>query len=138
MFPSLYFFCLVGFLVLDGLCSTPQTNETHLRCSGDHPKRAVKMGVIADNSSRVGREQIVAIHMAFKQYPLFSNSCHKVEVKAMIGTLTREEVSSIFELHKASKNIPIISLSSASIVPPPTKQIPTSFLQMANDITQQI
>ena len=56
----------------------------------------------------------------------------------MIGTLTREEVSSIFELHKASKNIPIISLSSASIVPPPTKQIPTSFLQMANDITHQM
>ncbi|XP_022961655.1 glutamate receptor 2.7-like isoform X4 [Cucurbita moschata] len=165
MFPSLYFFCLVGFLVLDGLCSTPQTNETHLRCSGDHPKRAVKMGVIADNSSRVGREQIVAIHMAFKQYPLFSNSCHKVEflledspdnstqavatalnlithkrVKAMIGTLTREEVSSIFELHKASKNIPIISLSSASIVPPPTKQpIQTSsFIQMGNDITHQL
>ncbi|XP_022144166.1 glutamate receptor 2.6-like isoform X2 [Momordica charantia] len=161
---ALSFFCLVGFLLqLEGSTSS----EAHFRCSAagaDHRKnRVVKMGVIADNSSRLGREQIVAIHMALQNYPSF-NSCHKLQlllldspdnsahatataldlithkkVEAMFGTLTREEVSTIYELHKPSMNIPIISLSTASLVQPSTiMPIQTSsFIQMANDITHQ-
>lgn len=84
MFRSdIYLFCLVGAIMLGGSWSEAEvpTNETHLRsCSADHPKSVVKIGIIADNSSRLGREQIVAIYIAFQQHFLFSNSCQKVEL----------------------------------------------------------
>uniref|UniRef100_A0A0A0LP35 Ionotropic glutamate receptor C-terminal domain-containing protein n=1 Tax=Cucumis sativus TaxID=3659 RepID=A0A0A0LP35_CUCSA len=172
MFGSdIYLLYFVGaVLLLVGSCSeSANTNETgNLRsCSGENLKRVVKMGVIVDSSSRLGREQLVAIQMAFQQqhHLHFSNSCQKFElllrdspdnsaqatatalnlithkqVKAILGTLTREEVSSIYEIHKPSKNIPIISLSSSSLLLPNSKsnhQL-SSFLQMGNDITHQI
>lgn len=84
-----YLLCLVGavlVLVLVGSCSeSANTNETgNLRsCSGENLKGVVKMGVIVDNSSRLGREQLVAIQMAFQQqhdHLHFSNSCQKFEL----------------------------------------------------------
>lgn len=87
MFGSdIYLLYFVGaVLLLVGSCSeSANTNETgNLRsCSGENLKRVVKMGVIVDSSSRLGREQLVAIQMAFQQqhHLHFSNSCQKFEL----------------------------------------------------------
>ncbi|CAK9312570.1 unnamed protein product [Citrullus colocynthis] len=52
-----------------------------------------------------------------------------------------EEVSLISELNKTSMNIPIISLSLSSLVPPPwppSQPPPPPLIQMANDITHEM
>ncbi|XP_022144363.1 glutamate receptor 2.9-like [Momordica charantia] len=156
MFRTLCFFYFLGFLLLDGSFSD---NDGEFGCSA---AGVLTVGVIVDNNSRVGREQIIAIHMAAKDFP-FSSSCGKVklllvdspenspqatasaldlitkkEVKAMFGTLTRDDVSLIFGLNKTSMNVPIISLSLASLVPPWTPNQMSSFIQMADDITHQM
>ncbi|XP_038885764.1 glutamate receptor 2.5-like [Benincasa hispida] len=161
MFGKLWFLCFLGFLLLDGSSSV---KDGKFGCSSDDPKTVLNIGVIADNSSRVGREQIIAIQMAVKDY-IFT-SCYKMElllvdspqnsaqatatsldlisnkeVKAMFGTLTMEEVSLIFELNKTSMNVPIISLSLSSLVPPPwppNQLLPPTFIQMSNDITHEM
>lgn len=73
MFHTLCFFFL-GLLLLNGSSSE---NDGKFRCSSDTP---LNIGVIADNRSRVGREHVIAIQMALKDYDLFSSCDHKVEL----------------------------------------------------------
>lgn len=58
------------------------------------------------------------------------------EVEAIIGTITPPEASLVSEIEKATRDMPIISLTSSPFTLP-TYQLPF-FLQMANDIKVNI
>ncbi|TXG54187.1 hypothetical protein EZV62_019443 [Acer yangbiense] len=118
------------------------------------------IGGVIDYSSRVGKEQMIAMEMAVQDFQYRSTACcklqmvlhfkdsrgnlaraasvalelmHKKQVQAIIGTLPVAEAALISMIDETTtNNIPIISLTSPGILP--AQQLP-SILQMSNDIT---
>lgn len=92
MFLTLCFFYFLGFLLLDGSFSD---NDGEFGCSA---AGVLNVGVIADNNSRVGREQIIAIHMAAKDFP-FSSSCGKVKLLLVDSPENSPQATASGEIH---------------------------------------
>ncbi|OMO78932.1 Extracellular ligand-binding receptor [Corchorus capsularis] len=118
------------------------------------------IGSVIDYSSRAGREQKIAMEIAFQDF--HRSTCSKQlvlrfkdshgssaqtvssaleligsgKVQAIIGTITKQEATLVSEFQKATNDMPIIfiSLTSPAIV---TTSLPNRlpfFIQMANDI----
>ncbi|KAL7155053.1 hypothetical protein ABFS83_03G048300 [Erythranthe nasuta] len=106
----------------------------------------VSVGVVIDRSSRVGKEQRVAIELAVRD---FNDSCRlnmvlhiedshgnaasaafdlasHTKLNAIVGLITLEEAAFLSQFQTPTKNIPIISLSppSTSIVSPQQQTSP--------------
>ncbi|CAH1454312.1 unnamed protein product [Lactuca virosa] len=119
------------------------------------------IGVVVEKSSRVGREQTIAMDMAIHDicritktacscpilyvkdsqgnparsvYEVMDLMDHK-QVHAIIGTISPEEATLVAEFDKATKNIPIISLTPTATTSLPQSAALTSFVQMSHDIT---
>ncbi|KAI9201335.1 hypothetical protein LWI28_021772 [Acer negundo] len=118
------------------------------------------IGGVIDYSSRVGKEQMIAMQMAVQDFHRsaccklqlvlhFKDSrrnlaraasvalelMHKKQVQAIIGTLPVAEATLVSMIDETTNNIPIISLTSPGILPPQQmlQQLP-SILQMSNNI----
>ncbi|OMO74759.1 Ionotropic glutamate receptor [Corchorus olitorius] len=117
------------------------------------------IGSVFDYSSRAGREQKIAMEIAFldfhrstcsKQLVLRSKDSHGSSARtvssaleligsgkkqAIIGTITKQEATLVSEFQKGTNDMPIIiSLTSPAIVPTSLPNRLPFFIQMANDI----
>ncbi|CAK7347540.1 unnamed protein product [Dovyalis caffra] len=148
------FFMLLPLL----LESKAKGSEAGDNCPLTHPIMG-KIGGVIDHSSRVGKEQKVAMEMVVEDY--FRSSCSKQltlqledfggdssrlasattelisskQVQSIIGTMTAQETGMFSEVDASIKDIPIISLTSPALTPPLMAQQLPYFLQMSNHIT---
>ncbi|KAG8377605.1 hypothetical protein BUALT_Bualt08G0050400 [Buddleja alternifolia] len=118
----------------------------------------ISIGVVIDESSRVGKEQRIAMELAVHDFShclnlvLHFKDSHgssprsafaaidlvnHIEVHAIIGTITLQEAASLSKLQTLKKsNIPIISTSSTPQEVLAPKML--SFIQMSTPITYQM
>ncbi|KAL3514526.1 hypothetical protein ACH5RR_027243 [Cinchona calisaya] len=114
------------------------------------------IGAVFDKSSRVGKEQAIAVEMAVHDFIHWSNCSklilhfqdsqgkparaasavselvNKKEVYAILGQLTIQETTLLWEFNKlANKETPIISISPIATSQPMLPSQPTSFIRMA-------
>ncbi|KAM3342051.1 glutamate receptor 2.7-like [Capsicum galapagoense] len=120
-----------------------------------------RIGAIIDPTTRVGKEQKVAMEMAVDdfngQYSKFSQLvfnfayshnpatslatylADKKQVHAILGPLTRQEAALFSDFDdEAYKGIPIISLNPASTYSTVLLTGPPSLIQMSNDVNSQM
>ncbi|CAA2973792.1 glutamate receptor -like isoform X1 [Olea europaea subsp. europaea] len=120
-----------------------------------------RIGCVIDQSSRVGKEQKIAIQMAVNDFNQLSN-CSKLalhikdlqgksaraastaielikhkKVQGIVAALTLEEASLVTEL-EAVANTPIITIGSAAISPSPLVPQPQSLFLLNTDIVIQM
>ncbi|KAF7817496.1 glutamate receptor 2.7-like [Senna tora] len=124
-----------------------------INCLGS-PPNIVKIGAVIDFTSRLGKEQKIAMEIAVQDVNRLTSSklvlkfhnsggnpatavstvvdlAKRKEVEAVIGSQLNE-ASLVSKIDKASKNLPIISLTASQELKP--FQLPY-FIQMANDIS---
>ncbi|XP_038885765.1 glutamate receptor 2.1-like [Benincasa hispida] len=119
----------------------------------------IEIGVVTDQSSRIGRQQKIAIEMALQTFH-FSTSFPKLKlfhkdsngnsaramtsaldlisnnkVSTILGAFTLQEMQIMSEINTNFIDIPIISLPIAASIPPPLLFPPPYFFQMAHNIT---
>uniref|UniRef100_A0A0A0LL99 Ionotropic glutamate receptor C-terminal domain-containing protein n=1 Tax=Cucumis sativus TaxID=3659 RepID=A0A0A0LL99_CUCSA len=127
--------------------------------------RHIAIGVVTDQSSRMGRQQKIAIEMAFQTFhfstsfpklELFNNDSNgnsaraitsaldligNKEVSTILGAFTLQEMQLMSEINKNFIDISIISLPIAASLPPHNNNNPLplpSFIRMAHNITFHI
>ncbi|KAI3504859.1 hypothetical protein L1887_26609 [Cichorium endivia] len=118
------------------------------------------VGVVVEQSSRVGREQTIAMEMAIHDTCSIKSACscpilhlkdsqgsparsfyevmdlmERKQVQAIIGTISPQEATLVAEFDKATKNIPIISLTPTATSSLPQSAALPLFLQMSHDVT---
>ncbi|GMI82636.1 GLUTAMATE RECEPTOR 2.7, glutamate receptor 2.7 [Hibiscus trionum] len=156
-----YFFLLLP-LIMTAIAES--SRKVGHECAMKQDRTRIIGGVI-DYSSRVGREQGVAMEMAVQDFHRSTCSVQLVlrfkdsqgssaraalsaleligseEVQAIIGigTITPQEATVVSEIRKATRDMPIISLTSspATATTLLKNQLPF-FVQMANDINVNI
>ncbi|XP_062023537.1 glutamate receptor 2.7-like isoform X1 [Rosa rugosa] len=146
-----------GLLVLLLLVNSALANGRGDRCQKTQQHRVARIGAVVDFTSRVGKEQRIAMDLAIQD--LLHSSCLTVnldlrdsqgnsakstaavinllnvkQVEAIIGTLTKQEAALVSEIDNRSQNFTIISLPSTAINPPSASLQLPNFLQAANDI----
>ncbi|KAI3688981.1 hypothetical protein L2E82_46927 [Cichorium intybus] len=117
------------------------------------------VGVVVEQSSRVGREQTIAMEMAIHDTCSIKSACscpilhlkdsqgsparsfyevmdlmERKQVQAIIGTISPQEATLVAEFDKATKNIPIISLTPTATSSLPQSAALPLFLQMSHDV----
>ncbi|KAL2498262.1 Glutamate receptor 2.7 [Abeliophyllum distichum] len=117
-----------------------------------------RIGAIIHQSSRIGREQKIAMELAIHDFELHNLNCSKPvlhlkyldlnsagavsaayelvkqkHVHAILGTLTLQEAAQVLEFDDLTKHIPIISISSTSSSPTPSSTKLLSFIQMVTN-----
>ncbi|CAA2970198.1 glutamate receptor -like isoform X1 [Olea europaea subsp. europaea] len=155
MSPLLYFLLIfsAGFMQAEA-----KENKKRCNCPGDCPHIFGRIGSVIDQSSRVGKEQKIAIQMAVDDYTQWLN-CSKLDLhikdsngkfaraastaidlvkkenaQAIIAALTLEEATFLSEFEEVSTT-PIITIGSAAISPSQLFLQPSSVSQMNNDIS---
>ncbi|XVE70082.1 hypothetical protein DITRI_Ditri10aG0043300 [Diplodiscus trichospermus] len=122
-------------------------------------ERIRRIGGVIDYSFRAGKEQRIAMEMAIQDFHRSTCSNQLVlllkdsqgsssratssaleligsdKVEAIIGTITKQEATLVSEIQKATRHMPIVSLTSSPPTVPAARrnQLPF-FVQMANDI----
>ncbi|KAH8488047.1 hypothetical protein H0E87_023931 [Populus deltoides] len=155
MSPLLFFFLVLPLL----LESKAKAIEAGDNCSLITHQITGKIGGVINYSSRLGKEQKVAMEMAVEDY--FRSSCSKQltlqledsggdssrvasattelisskQVQSIMGAMTAQETGLFSEVDMNMKNIPIISLTSPAITPPSMAHQLPYFLQMSSHIT---
>ncbi|KAM1177301.1 hypothetical protein COP2_017197 [Malus domestica] len=145
------------FLVLLSFVSSAKANGREEKCQVTQQITA-RIGCVIDLSSRVGKEQKIAMEMAVQD--LFKSTCAKVDlhlkdsqgnsarataaainllsskqVVAIVGELTVQEAALISEIDNITESIvPIISLTSTATIPRSASLQRPIFIQIANDI----
>nr|XP_004292814.2 PREDICTED: glutamate receptor 2.9-like isoform X1 [Fragaria vesca subsp. vesca]XP_011458929.1 PREDICTED: glutamate receptor 2.9-like isoform X1 [Fragaria vesca subsp. vesca]XP_011458930.1 PREDICTED: glutamate receptor 2.9-like isoform X1 [Fragaria vesca subsp. vesca] len=145
-----------GLLVLLLLVSSSLANG---RGDNTQQHRVATIGAVVDFTSRVGKEQRIAMDLAIQD--LLHSNCLTVnldlrdsqgnsakstsaainllndkKVEVIIGTLTMQEAAVVSEIEIRKANFTILSLTSTAIKPSPSPaslQLP-NYLQVANDI----
>uniref|UniRef100_A0A9I9CZY0 Ionotropic glutamate receptor C-terminal domain-containing protein n=1 Tax=Cucumis melo TaxID=3656 RepID=A0A9I9CZY0_CUCME len=147
-FCSLCFF--LGLLFLGS--SQAYTSKNEFKCKKNLANKSIRIGVVFDSGSQIGKQQIVAMKMALRRF--HSSSCAnlelllhdshanfnnsyasssaldlitKGEVKAVVGLVNKQDLIVISD-RKISVEIPIVSTSHEQLQ---TLKIP-SLIQMAN------
>ncbi|KAG8377606.1 hypothetical protein BUALT_Bualt08G0050500 [Buddleja alternifolia] len=145
--------CLLLFLLVES-----KTSSISKTCAEHQNPVNISIGVVIDESSRVGKEQRIAMELAvhdfrhclnlvlhFKDSQGSSSRAafaaidlvNHIEVHAIIGTITLQEAASLSKLQTLKKsNIPIISTSSTPQEVLAPKML--SFIQMSTPITYQM
>ncbi|CAK9135315.1 unnamed protein product [Ilex paraguariensis] len=121
----------------------------------------MSIGGVVDTSSRVGKEQKLAMEMAVHDLHQLSTGSELVLInlkdsygnsaqaayaaidlidrkhaEAIVGPLTLHEASVVRELNNVTKDIPIMSIAPIPPISPPLlPPQPPSFIQMSNDLT---
>ncbi|XWS25609.1 hypothetical protein CRYUN_Cryun27aG0082500 [Craigia yunnanensis] len=126
-------------------------------------ERTRRIGGVVDYRSRAGKEQRIAMEMAIQDFHRSTCSNQLVlrfkdsqggsaraassaleligseKVQAIIGTITPQEATLVSEIQKATRDMPIISLtSSRATVPAALRNQLPFFVQMANDINLNV
>ncbi|KAH0988489.1 hypothetical protein GBA52_015666 [Prunus armeniaca] len=153
MSSSLSFYLVLLLLVVGSAMASGRGNKCQIT-----QQTIAGIGVVVDYSSRVGKEQKIAMKMAIQD--LFHSTCARLDlhlkdsqgnsagaiagainllnskqVVAIIGTLTMQEAALVSEIdHNTTKMFPIISLPSTTISPPTESRQWPNFFQLANDI----
>ncbi|XP_076949381.1 glutamate receptor 2.7-like [Bidens hawaiensis] len=145
---------LIGAFILE-ICSVHANHEKTRNCS----KHQLKIGGVLAQSSRVGREQKIAMEMAVHDLcKIMNDTCScpilqlrdshgnparsyyevmdlvKEQVQAIIGTIGPQEANLVSEFDRATKNIPIISLTPTATSSFPESAAMQSFIQMSHDV----
>ncbi|XP_022893647.1 glutamate receptor 2.9-like isoform X1 [Olea europaea var. sylvestris] len=150
------FFLLGCILLLQASKGLPDDSKNH-NCHV-----LGRIGGVIYQSSRIGREQKIAMEMAIHDFEKRSLNCSKLvlhlkdldlnsagavsaavelvnqkHVDAIQGTLTLQEAAQLVEFVNVIKDVPIISITSksSSTAPIPEKLLP--FIQMTNHIDVQ-
>ncbi|KAH0989948.1 hypothetical protein GBA52_001431 [Prunus armeniaca] len=153
MSSSLSFYLVLLLLVVGSAKASGRGNKCQIT-----QQTIAGIGVVVDYSSRVGKEQKIAMKMAIQD--LFHSTCARLDlhlkdsqgnsagaiagainllnskqVVAIIGTLTMQEAALVSENHhNTTKMFPIISLPSTTLSPPTESRQWPNFFQLANDI----
>ncbi|XP_027090927.1 glutamate receptor 2.7-like [Coffea arabica] len=127
-------------------------------------QRAVmgSVGGIFDQSSRVGKEQAIAVEMAVHDFNRWSHCSNlalhsqdskgnsaravsavtelvnKKQAQVIIGQLTLQEATLLWDFDKVAKDIPVISTVPTATSPPFLPSQPPSFIRMTTDTTLQM
>ncbi|KAL2504233.1 Glutamate receptor 2.7 [Abeliophyllum distichum] len=138
-----------------------QENKKRSNCPVDQPHTIRRIGSVIDQSSRIGKEQKIAIQMAVNDFNQLS-TCSKLDlhikdlhgksdraastaielvkqrkVQAIVAALTLEEATLVTEFEEVA-NTPIITIGSAAIAPSPLLLQPPSIFQLNTDIGIQM
>ncbi|KAK6256583.1 hypothetical protein QUC31_000042 [Theobroma cacao] len=123
-------------------------------------KRGITRGIggVVDYSSRVGKEQRIAMEMAIRDFHRLTCSKQLIlrfkdsqgtsaraassalefigseKVQAIIGAIRPQEATLVSEIQKVTRVLPIISLTSPATAPTSLRNPLPFFFQMANDI----
>ncbi|XP_008444629.1 glutamate receptor 2.1-like [Cucumis melo] len=150
--------CFVGFVFVLVLLNLVEANAISSSC------KHIDIGVVTDQSSRMGRQQKIAIEMAlqtfhfstsFPKLELFHNDSNgnsaraitsaldligNKEVSTILGAFTLQEMQLMSEINKNFIDISIISLPIAASLPPHKNNLfpLPSFIRMAHNITFHI
>ncbi|KAK4428986.1 Glutamate receptor 2.7 [Sesamum alatum] len=155
-----FFFCCYCFVV-PTLVESKTTSSVRKECRQKHQHRAtMSIGVVIDESCRVGKEQKIAMELAVGDFRhclnlvLHPKDSHGSsaraasaaidlishnQVDAILGTVTHQEAALLSELKTLmARSIPIISLSPVAL--PPQEIVPKlpSFIQITSPITYQM
>nr|XP_043639502.1 glutamate receptor 2.9-like [Erigeron canadensis] len=150
--------CLFGTLAF--VISFVHANHNNALSCPNSQHLVGAIGGVIEQSSRVGREQKIAMEMAVNNFCRMNNdtcscpilylkdsqgnparSVYEVmdlmegkEVQAIIGAISPQEAILAAEFDKSTKNIPIISLTPTAIPSLPQSAALSSFVQMSHDI----
>ncbi|XP_055836108.1 glutamate receptor 2.9-like isoform X2 [Solanum dulcamara] len=120
-----------------------------------------RIGAISDPTTRLGKEQKIAMEMAVDDFNAQNSKCshlvfnfayshgpaaslatylaNKKQVHAILGSLTQQEAALFSDLDdEAYKGIPVISLSPAATYSTVLLTEPPSLIQMSNDVYSQM
>ncbi|XLS62494.1 hypothetical protein HN51_016722 [Arachis hypogaea] len=109
------------------------------------------IGAVLDLDSLMGKQQKIAMEIAIRDFNRFSRTklhledpniamdlAQKKQLLAIVGTITQSEASLATEINNATKNTPILSLSSfAPITELPSSPFP-QLIQLGDDINIQM
>ncbi|XP_022894775.1 glutamate receptor 2.7-like isoform X2 [Olea europaea var. sylvestris] len=150
----LFFLCIFSAVLNHTIA---RENNKSSNCQVDHPHRIRRIGSVIDQSSRVGKEQKIAIQMAVNDFNQLSN-CSKLalhikdlhgksaraastaveliklkKVQGIVAALTLEEATLVTKFEEVA-NTPIITIGSAAISPSLLLPQPPSVFQLNTDI----
>ncbi|KAL0438726.1 UNVERIFIED_CONTAM: hypothetical protein Slati_2355600 [Sesamum latifolium] len=152
-----FFFCFV----LPTLVESETTSSIRKECrQKQHHRATMSIGVVIDESCRVGKQQKIAMELAGRDFrgclnlilhprPSHGSSARATsaaidlmshnQVDAVLGTVTQQEATILSELKTSmAGSTPIISLSPVALPPQEMVPKPPSFIQITSPITYQM